>query len=68
MELFCLILEGVSWIKFKSDLIEDIYTKFERIKSINLKDLDDKESKLEAKKNEKIVDLIPPELINFEAC
>ena len=68
IELFCLILEGVSWIKFKSDLIEDIYTKFERPKSTNLKDLDEKESKLEAEKNEKIVDLIPPELINFEAC
>ena len=55
MELFCLILEGVSWIKFKSDLIEDIYTKFERIKSINLKDLDEKDSKLEAKKKMKML-------------
>ena len=29
MELFCLVMEGLSWYLFKSDLIEDIYLKLE---------------------------------------
>ena len=66
LEFFCLFLEGVGWIRFKSDLIEDIYTKFEYPLLSNMKYLDKKEAKLEAEKSVEIVELIPPELIKFQ--